>query len=407
MGIGTPEETAFAFEGKIGEFVPIALTNTLLTIATLGFYRFWATTRERDYLWSRTRFIDDNIEWTGRGIELFLGFLIALFLIGLPFLLINLVLQGLILQGQKAIAGGLVVGLYVFIFYLVGVAIFRGLRYRLSRTSWHGIHGGSDEPGLKYGWSYMWKNVLAYICAALLFPWSMTSLWKERWEQMSFGPHLFRSEPNWSSLMGRYMVAYLAPIVIIVGLMIVMVPMVIAAGAAAGGGSDAPPVAAIAGMAGLFVIGFYVLWPLAALVYYSAYVREVIGTMHLSTLEFEFTARTRQWVKLFLGNAGLYVIALLIAAIPIGALGLYQQFGDIRPGEDPFSSNPFAYIAFFIALIIPFALVGPFIRYRNWHFFIRHMEASGEVNLTDLTQSSTRSLRQGEGLLDAFDMGAV
>jgi hypothetical protein len=35
------------------------------------------------------------------------------------------------------------------------------------------------------------------------------------------------------------------------------------------------------------------------------------------------------------------------------------------------------------------------------------MEASGEVNLTTLTQSSTSDLKQGEGLLDAFDMGAI
>lgn len=405
MGIGTPEETAFAFEGNIGEFVPIALTNTLLTIATLGFYRFWATTREREYLWSRTRFIDDNIEWTGKGIELFFGFLIALVLFGLPFLLLNLVLQGLILQGQPEIAGVLFGAFYIFIFYLIGVAIFRGLRYRLSRTSWHGIHGGSDNPGLKYGWSYMWKNVVAYICAALLFPWAMTSLWKERWEQMSFGPHEFSSQPNWGSLMGRYMVAYLAPIAIIIGLMIVLVPMVIAT--ASNSGSAEPPMGAIMGMAGLFLLGFYVLWPLAALVYYSAYMREVIGTMSLSTLEFDFTARTKQWVMLFLGNAGLYLVALLVAAVPIAAFGLYQQFTELTPGEDPFSANPVAYIAFIIALIIPFVLVGPFIRYRNWHFFIRHMEASGEVNLGDLTQSPTKGLKQGEGLLDAFDMGAV
>src|SRR5690606_16979791 len=76
--------TAFGFQGNWKEFAPIALTNLLLTIVTLGIYRFWAKTRERHYLWSRTRFIDDTLEWTGTGKELFIGFLIAAVLILTP-----------------------------------------------------------------------------------------------------------------------------------------------------------------------------------------------------------------------------------------------------------------------------------------------------------------------------------
>ena len=35
--------SAFGFDGTWREFAPIAFTNLLLTIVTLGFYRFWAT----------------------------------------------------------------------------------------------------------------------------------------------------------------------------------------------------------------------------------------------------------------------------------------------------------------------------------------------------------------------------
>jgi uncharacterized membrane protein YjgN (DUF898 family) len=62
MGIGGPDKTAVEFEGDIHRFLPIALTNTLLNIVTLGFYRFWATTRERKFFWSHTRVIDDTLE---------------------------------------------------------------------------------------------------------------------------------------------------------------------------------------------------------------------------------------------------------------------------------------------------------------------------------------------------------
>ena len=50
------DNTAFEFEGRWQDFVPIGITNALLTLVTLGFYRFWATTRERQYLWSKSDF---------------------------------------------------------------------------------------------------------------------------------------------------------------------------------------------------------------------------------------------------------------------------------------------------------------------------------------------------------------
>ena len=47
-----------------------------------------------------------------------------------------------------------------------------------------------------------------------------------------------------------------------------------------------------------------------------------------------------------------------------------------------------------------------FVPYRNWAFFVHHAQAFGEVHLDDVTQSTTRDPGQGEGLLDAFDVGA-
>ena len=62
-----PHHSAFRFHGSWQEYARIAFPNLLLTIVTLGIYRFWATTREREYLWSKTDFIDERLEWTGRG----------------------------------------------------------------------------------------------------------------------------------------------------------------------------------------------------------------------------------------------------------------------------------------------------------------------------------------------------
>ena len=55
----------------------------LLTILTLGIYRFWQTTRIRQYLWGSTSANDSALEYTGTGLEKFIGFLIALVILAL------------------------------------------------------------------------------------------------------------------------------------------------------------------------------------------------------------------------------------------------------------------------------------------------------------------------------------
>lgn len=84
---GLPDR-AIRFTGNWREYLPIAATNVLLIVVTLGVYRFWAKARERRYLWSRTEVIDDALEWTGTGKEMFFGFLMAA-LILLPFFLFS------------------------------------------------------------------------------------------------------------------------------------------------------------------------------------------------------------------------------------------------------------------------------------------------------------------------------
>ena len=54
--------------------------------------------------------------------ELFIGFIMVLFLLGVPFAILQLVAQGMIFQGQVAIAAILVITMVLAIYYLTGVA---------------------------------------------------------------------------------------------------------------------------------------------------------------------------------------------------------------------------------------------------------------------------------------------
>ena len=361
VSIERPAPSALRFHGTWQEFAGIAFPNLLLTIVTLGIYRFWATTREREYLWSKTDFIDERLEWTGKGIELFIGFVVAFFVIILPLVFLQFGVQALILQNHEIIAVILGVVAFIMIFYLGGVARFRALRYRLSRTYWRGIRGGSDDQGLQFGISYMWKTIAGWLPIYLMVPWSMISLWNERWNAMSFGPYRFSSNANWTSLMRRYLLFYLVPFLIFVGIIVVAV-----SAGKSGGGVDnmAGPLSAAIGVFAVFLIlGLYIFLPIAALMFFSKFYRVAVGGLRLNNLEFEFKARGADWILFWLAN-----IAISICTLGIGNI---------------------------------------FMPYRNWKFFVTHMEVYGEVNLDDLTQSQTASPTQGEGLLDAFDVGAI
>ena len=59
--------TMLTYDGKISELFGIFLLNLLLTVVTLGIFRFWAITRIRRYLWSHMRFEDTRFTYTGKG----------------------------------------------------------------------------------------------------------------------------------------------------------------------------------------------------------------------------------------------------------------------------------------------------------------------------------------------------
>ena len=354
-----PVYSAVEFTGRWKEFLPIALTNLLLMVVTLGVYRFWATARERQYLWSRTRFVDDRLEWSGTGKEMFLGFLIVLLFL-LPMAMLLIFATGLTARGgDSSVIGGLLIFLvYGSFFYLAGVGGFRALRYRLSRTYWHGIRGGSDCAGWGYGWQFVWKTAAGYSLFGLLVPWAKTSLWNDRWNGMSFGRHRFEAAADAQGLMGRWLATYFVPIagmILFFSIADDLLPY----------GGDPPPDVAQDVMIkiGLLVVGGYLAYSLASLVFYSAYYRRVADTTSIGGVELEFTARTMDWVKLILGHIGLVIVTL--------GVGLM------------------------------------FIRYRNWAFTMRHLEASGIVDLDSLLQSLTAAPGEAEGLADAFDIGAI
>lgn len=354
-----PSRGAIHFTGNWRDYLPIAATNVLLIVVTLGIYRFWAAARQRRYLWSHTRIIDDTLDWTGTGKEMFLGFLMVMAIFLPIFLLIQFLLPALIARGQGLAAAAVALAFYVGVFWLIGLARFRALRYRLSRSWWHGIRGGSDDSGVAYANESLVRGFLTFVTAFLIFPMTQTRLWNARWNAMSFGPRRFEASLSSEGLWRRWLFLYVLPLLLILAMVALLA---VGAGAAVmGGGSDAPPGLTL--IAIVIAIVAYLAIPLATLHWYAKFFRQAADALTLGDLRFGFTARTRDWLMLFLGN-------IALAGVTLG-------FGMAYWG------------------------------YRNWSFLVRHAHLYGEVDLAALTQSSTAAPRESEGFADAFDMGAI
>ena len=351
---------AMAFTGTWREFLPIALTNLALTVVTLGIYRFWAKARERRYLWSRTHIVDDSLEWTGTGKEMFVGFLIVMAVLLPALFMLQFGLQAMVLRGH--VAAAIVTGLllYTLLFYLYHVARFRALRYQLSRTFWHGIRGGSDQPGWDYGVQGVWRTALGAGAMGLLMPWAQARLWDKRWNAMSFGPYPFRARTEFEPLMKRWLLIYLTPF-LAVGLLFGLGIAGAGLGMTFGSGSGTP-VAAAGGIIAALLLS-YLAFLLLSLSYKALFYRHALASTKLASVDFSFNASTRDWLKLILGNIGLVIVTLGVGLL--------------------------------------------FISYRNWSFYIRHLEARGFLDFEALTQSEARAPNDAEGLADAFDFGAI
>ena len=92
---------------------------------------------------------------------MFIGFLMVMAVLIPFFLFIQFLFPALVARRKMEAASGIMLLFYIGLIYLGGFARFRALRYRLSRTYWRGIRGGSDEPGWNYGGEYLGRLALS------------------------------------------------------------------------------------------------------------------------------------------------------------------------------------------------------------------------------------------------------
>lgn len=347
------------FGGSGMTFLGRQLVNVLLTIITLGIYRFWATVRNRRYLWANTEVDDQPLDYSGEGAELFVGALLAL-LIFVPLSFASSAIA-LVASGGD-IATGQLISLAVLgpvIVYLMGVGLYRGLRYLLSRTAWRGIRGGMTGNGWGYGWLYLRLTLLQIATLGLATPYVSTRLWNAKWGDVMVGTLPMTADAPWRPLMKRFLLSFVPVLAIYAGMLAVLH----GAGMLPGSGAAPPSPERVGAMVGtllLTVYGGFALILLVMLNYYAFYYRHVVSHLRVDGLAFAFDARGRDWLRYYLINA-----ALVVFTFGIGWLLLV---------------------------------------YRKWKFVMRHLKLEGAVDEEALAQSRLDAPRQGEGIADALGL---
>jgi uncharacterized membrane protein YjgN (DUF898 family) len=365
QALSTP---VLSYDGRIGDLYRIFLVNLLLTVVTLGIWRFWAVTRMRRYVWSRTSSFGQRFEYDGTGGQLFVGFLIAVLLIFgmaaaaafLTWLLAHL------LPHPKALA---VLPLFAFEILVVVLALgapFSAQRYRLNHTVWRGIRGGVKGSMLAYGLRSLLYLVLCALTIYQLAPWAMLRLYERRTNASFFGNQHFAAATRARTIYRRFLFAFLGvlalAVLVFAALFVIERPMIAMIFQA-----HDPQAAqrAVNHLTPALVVAYLIIGLGGALIsasFTAAYFRHITGHTRFGALQFSSQVTGMAMLVFTLGN-----IAILVCTLGFGM---------------------------------------PVVIHRNLRFMAANLLGSGAPDLANLQASDQTVSRFGEGMFQALDAGA-
>jgi uncharacterized membrane protein YjgN (DUF898 family) len=364
------------------EYVPrpglgrLAIVNFLLNLITLTIYRFWAKTNVRRHIWSCVHINGQPLEYTGRGIEIFFGFLIVLGLFVLPFTL-AIAFVGIAWGPLHPALIGLQVLFILLIYVLWGAALYRARRYQLSRTLWRGIRGTLVGSSMIYSLTYFGSLMARGMSLGWSTPVLNTVLQEQIIGDMRLGDLAFKFKGRAGPLYPTYALCWFLSLVAIVVF--------------------------------IFLFGAEV----AAL--FGPEVQKVfdeIGKPDAEpTLEQIWTAGTVIAVLAVSFIAMFLVIPMLWAIYSAKELSTFANY--TRAGNATFRLNATTgslislVIVNLLILIFTLGIGRPFIQQRLIRYMCDRMEVIGTIDVDRIAQSQATMDRTGEGLADAFDLGVV
>ena len=342
-----PERQDFVYEGRAGQIYKIWILNILMTVITLGIYYFWGKTRLRRYQLGSFSLAGDHFEYHGTGGELFKGFLKAV-----PIMILLFVVPGLVLGEDSP----LVLLAIPPIYYIFSIALFSATRYRFSRTTWRGIRAMLGGDTLKYANLSFRRMLLNIVTLGFAIPHSDIAKHKYIIENTYFGSLKAEYKGSGSVIFGAYIKSLLLiPVFMIIFGIIIGGPLTILLFAIEGGGLHIMPLILVGGYFALIII-MMIAFPIARAFYKAALMQEKMRGIHVAGLRFRCNVTGWGLVRHRFVN-GLIIIFTL-------GLGL------------------------------------PFVIQRNMRFFSRHNFIIGDLETSEIKQAQDQNIRSGEGIED-------
>lgn len=393
------------FDGKRASFVKVLIVNGILTILTLGIYRFWAKTKVRRFFWSNVRFLDDPLEYTGTGGELFVGFLIVIAIL-FPLGLVYGAIGSLVPPDATELRVGLEVAYYLVIFALLQIGFYRMWRYRMSRTTWRGVRFGLDGSTWTYlklasGWT-----LLSAVTLGFAYPWMQVDLWRYQIRHTRIGSEIFRFEGNAKDLMWPWVTVYIPMICIAcagIGIMLSFETHT---------NNELPTMSAGKGvfveimgtLIGISLLAFFITF----FMYQIRQTRYQISGVKLGIASFKSMLPIG---RLFIFAALSFLLMGLVIFLPfIMYFGPNIDLGFFPYFETPKSATFGEAIAPILFMFVSFVFIFPLIWSVLFKFeVIKQMVITTSIENADVleqaAQSASETPRTGEGLADALDIG--
>ncbi len=371
-----PENLTFKYVPRPG-LLKIALINFFLGLITLTIYRFWAKTNTRKHIWSCIHINGEPLEYTGRGGELFRGFLIVFGLFILPYILLIKGLQLSLGEAHPAVTALSL--LFAFaVYFLWGFAIYKQRKYQLSRTQWRGIRGTLVGSAMIYSLTYFGSMLAKLFSLGWATPVMNTVLQEQISNDMRFGDAAFKFKGRAGPLYPTYALCWF-----LTGLFAISAITFISYEATTWFGAelstifdriferrDAPKPTEtdyyIFGVIILLVVSalavFFIIIPMLWAIYTAKEIRTFANYTRFDGAQFKLEVRSWGMVWLALSNIVLFIITLSIAR--------------------------------------------PFIIQRSMRYVIDRLSLEGAIDIDRIQQSTAAQPKRGEGLADAFDLGA-
>jgi uncharacterized membrane protein YjgN (DUF898 family) len=361
------------YDGALGELYGIYLRHLTLMVLTVGWSRFWGRTRLRRYLWNHVSLLGDRFEYRGRGIELFLGFVLVLVLLGVWGGLTWLVWE--FAFHEKTLPGLGFLNIFFLSVAMFGIPLafvgqYAGLRYKLSRTRWRGIRCGMAGSAWRYGALATVLSLANGLTAQLLTPLVSVNLARPRISNAFVGTQRIDFAGHAGDIYGRYVGYYFLNIAVWGLALGVAVTIAIMGGESLG-------------LTGEEFVKLFTSFSLRTVVIL------LVGVFVVSTLFGLMILPLRCWWQAYLLR---YLVARTRAGKVLfaSAISTRQMWGFM--------------VLNYLIVVMTLGLGWPWVMHRTLRLIARVLWIYGAPDGTAIAQPVDRGPRYGEGLLDMFDI---